>query len=77
VQGQEIPFNPQGEFFLLGGADPYFTNVNNTSGNQPYLSQDLRVFTGTPAANDTPAEFAGIDKGGQLLKPRPADVGSE
>jgi hypothetical protein len=54
VQGQNIPFNPQGEFFLLGGADPYFTNVNNTSGNQPYLSQDLRVFTGTPAVNDTP-----------------------
>jgi hypothetical protein len=54
VQGQNIPFNPQGEFFLLGGADPYFTNVNNTSGNQPYLSQDLRVFTATPAVNNTP-----------------------
>lgn len=54
VQGQNIPFNPQGEFFLLSGADPYFTNVNNTSGNQPYLSQDLRVFTGTPAANNIP-----------------------
>jgi len=53
-QGQNVPFSPQGEFFLLGGADPYFTNVNHTSGNKPYLSQDLRVFTGTPAVNSTP-----------------------
>jgi hypothetical protein len=54
VQGQNIPFNPEGEFFLLGGADPYFTNVNNTSGNYFYLSQDLRVFTGTPATDPSP-----------------------
>jgi hypothetical protein len=54
VQGETIPFNPQGEFFLLGGADPYFTNVNHTSGNPPYLSQEVRVFTGTPAVNNTP-----------------------
>jgi hypothetical protein len=54
VQGQNVPFNPAGEFFLLGGADPYFTNVNNTSGNDYYLSQDVRVFTGTPAANAFP-----------------------
>ncbi len=54
VQGQDLPFNPEGEFFLLGGADPYFTNVNNTAGNYFYLSQDLRVFTGTPAANSQP-----------------------
>jgi hypothetical protein len=54
VQGQVIPFSPNGEFFLLGGADPYFTNVNNTSGNYFYLSQDLRVFTGTPATSPNP-----------------------
>ena len=41
-----------GEFFLLGGDDPYFTNVNANAGNQPYLSQDLRVFTITPIANN-------------------------
>jgi hypothetical protein len=39
------------EFFLLGGDDPYFTNINKTAGNQPYLSQDLRVFTITPTAD--------------------------
>lgn len=54
VQGQNVSFNPQGEFFLLGGADPYFTNVNNSSGNAFYLSQDLRVFTGTPATKPQP-----------------------
>ena len=54
VQGQAVPFAPNGEFFLLGGADPYFTNVNNTSGNSYYLSQDLRVFTGTPGTNPNP-----------------------
>jgi hypothetical protein len=40
------------EFFLLGGADPYFTNVNPAADNRSYLSQDLRVFTITPTAND-------------------------
>jgi hypothetical protein len=54
VQGQNLPFNPLGEFFLLGGADPYFTNINNAAGNQFYLSQDLRVFTATPGVNPTP-----------------------
>jgi hypothetical protein len=29
----------------VGGADPYFTNVNPDQGNSFYLSQDLRVFT--------------------------------
>jgi hypothetical protein len=54
VQGQTLAFNPKGEFYLLSGADPYFTNVNNASGNSYYLSQDLRVFTGTPAVNPIP-----------------------
>ena len=36
----------------MGGDDPYFTNVNASAGNEPYLSQDLRVFTITPTANN-------------------------
>ena len=39
---------------LTGGADPYFTNVNPALGNVSYLSQDLRVFTATPAVNSHP-----------------------
>jgi hypothetical protein len=58
VQGQNVPFHPQGEFFLLSGADPYFTNIN-ASNNQFYLSQDLRVFTVTPAVNPQPVPVPG------------------
>ncbi|HET6240193.1 MAG TPA: InlB B-repeat-containing protein [Acetobacteraceae bacterium] len=36
------------EFEFIAGADPYFTNVDATN-NQPYLSQDLRVFQAAPA----------------------------
>jgi hypothetical protein len=39
---------------LTGGADPYFTNVNPALGNVSYLSQDVRVFTATPAVNSHP-----------------------
>jgi hypothetical protein len=42
------------EFELIAGADPYFTNLNTSESNLPYLSQDLRVFTATPALNNTP-----------------------
>jgi hypothetical protein len=42
------------EFELISGADPYFTNINPAQGNVFYLSQDLRVFTATPAVNATP-----------------------
>jgi hypothetical protein len=35
------------EFELVGGEDPYFTNVDPTVHNVFYLSQDLRVFTTT------------------------------
>jgi hypothetical protein len=64
ILGQNVPGLP-GEFFLLGGDDPYFTNVNASAGNQPYLSQDLRVFTITPTGNNqtpigtTPFTFQG------------------
>jgi hypothetical protein len=42
------------EFELIAGADPYFTNLDPALGNQPYLSQDLRVFGAAPAINATP-----------------------
>ncbi|WP_347986203.1 hypothetical protein [Methylomonas sp. AM2-LC] len=50
IQGKSIP-TQTAEFFLLGGDDPYFANVNANAGNPFYLSQDLRVFTITPTAN--------------------------
>ncbi len=42
------------QFELIAGADPYFANLNADHSNLPYLSQDLRVFTVTPALNATP-----------------------
>jgi len=52
VLGQNFPALT--EFFFLAGADPYFTNVqpnplDPSTVNVPWLSQDLRVFTATPA----------------------------
>ena len=41
-------------FELVAGADPYFTNIDPTQNNVFYLSQDLRVFTATPAQNSHP-----------------------
>ena len=58
VQGKTLSFTPKAEFFLLGGADPYFTNLKANTG-YVYLSQDLRVFTGTPAVNAFPVGGAG------------------
>lgn len=42
------------QFELLAGADPYFSNIDVNIGNQAYLSNDLRVFTGTPGKNPFP-----------------------
>ena len=42
------------EFVLLAGADPYFSNIDPTQNNVFYLSQDLRVFTATPALTPVP-----------------------
>ena len=42
------------QFELIAGADPYFANLNGDQSNLPYLSQDLRVFTVTPAIDATP-----------------------
>ena len=44
----------QTEFELVGGADPYFTDVDPAKGNDFWLSRDLRVFTATPSLNDHP-----------------------
>ena len=60
IQGQPDALTPQAEFYLLGGDDPYFTNLNaGTGGTQYYLSQDLRVFTGTPAPTAIPVAGPG------------------
>ncbi len=42
------------QFELLAGADPYFSNIDVNQDNQAYLSQDLRVFTATPAQTPVP-----------------------
>lgn len=59
VQSQPALQSPQAEMFLLGGDDPYLNNVNGTANNEFYRSQDLRVFTATPALNNTPVSGPG------------------
>jgi len=59
ILGQADQLTPQAEFFLLGGDDPYFTNVRAVAGTEPYLSQDLRVFTGTPDPTTVPVSGSG------------------
>jgi hypothetical protein len=54
------------EFELVAGADPYFTNMDPSQNNVFYLSQDLRVFTATPAQNATPVQ------GGPGVPPAPS-----
>jgi hypothetical protein len=44
---------------LVSGADPYFTNLNANDSNYAYLSQDLRVFTVTPAVSASPIPGVG------------------
>ena len=46
------------DFELIAAGDPYFANINPQQNNQPYLSQDLRVFSVAPAFNDTPINGA-------------------
>lgn len=41
-------------FELVGGANPYFSNLGSAAGEQWYLSQDLRVFQAGPGAPSTP-----------------------
>jgi hypothetical protein len=42
------------DFELIAAGDPYFANIDPRQNNQPYLSQDLRVFSAAQAFNDTP-----------------------
>ncbi len=42
------------EFELIAKADPYFSNIDPSQDNQPYLSQDLRVFNAAPAISNVP-----------------------
>jgi hypothetical protein len=46
------------EFELVGGADPYFTNVDPAQNNVFWLSQDFRIFTATPGINNAPVAGA-------------------
>jgi hypothetical protein len=50
VSGSSATMN----FELIAAGDPYFANIDPGADNQPYLSQDLRVFGAAPAVNDTP-----------------------
>jgi hypothetical protein len=56
VLGTAFPTATVLEF--TSGADPYFTSVDPSQNNENWLSQDLRVFTATPAANNTPVSGA-------------------
>jgi hypothetical protein len=49
----------EAEFELVGGENPYFTNVDPNLNNEFYLSQDLRVFTAAPGS----APFAAFPAG--------------
>lgn len=55
TDGTKVPSTDTSTLFeLVAGADPYFTNIDPAQGNVFYLSQDLRVFTATPADDGTP-----------------------
>ena len=55
VAGSKVPGSDAAtQFELVAGADPYFTNIDPNQNNVYYLSQDLRVFTATPAQNGNP-----------------------
>jgi hypothetical protein len=42
------------DFELIAAGDPYFDNIDPAQNNEPYLSQDLRVFNVAPGINNTP-----------------------
>jgi len=42
------------DFELIAAGDPYFANIDPAQNNQPYLSQDLRVFRAAPAIDSAP-----------------------
>jgi len=52
VASNTFPAATDLDFF--GAQDPYFSSINPQQNNVPWLSQDLRVFTATPALNNQP-----------------------
>ena len=57
IAGNKVPGSDASTLFeLVPGADPYFTNMDPAQNNVFYLSQDLRVFTATPAQNSVPVQ---------------------
>src|SRR5262249_23258447 len=55
IAGARVPgSNAAAIFELVAGADPYFTNIDPGQNNVVYLSQDLRVFSATPAFDSSP-----------------------
>jgi hypothetical protein len=52
VPGNPPPFTATTVFELVAGANPYFANIDPSQNNVFWLSQDLRVFTITPTANN-------------------------
>src|SRR5262245_39263849 len=59
VGGTRVPgSNASTIFDLVGGADPYFTNIDPAQNNVFWLSQDLRVFTAVPGQNNVPVAGA-------------------
>jgi len=52
VPGNPTPFAAQTVFELVAGANPYFANIDPSQNNVFWFSQDLRVFTITPTANN-------------------------
>ncbi len=62
------PFVAVGEVELVGGADPYFSNVDDTGKGVYYLSQDLRVFTVTPGVDSAPMKDPAITSPAAVLK---------
>jgi hypothetical protein len=52
VPGNSTPFTAKTVFELVAGANPYFANIDPNQNNVFWLSQDMRLFTITPTANN-------------------------
>jgi hypothetical protein len=59
VPGNPTPYTAATLFELVAGANPYFANVNPSQNNVFWLSQDLRVVTGTPSLASVPPPVSG------------------
>jgi hypothetical protein len=65
ISGQ--PLMAIGEVELVGGADPYFSNVGYTGDGVYYPSQDLRVFTVTLGFEAAPIKDPAVAFAAPLL----------